>query len=126
MTRFRRRITACFTIGLLLFAQFAVAGYTCPNTNHSVMHKGGQLTAVKPCHGAEPNNANLCKQHCDQSAQSVDSRVHSQVAVPVLSSVGLVFQPHTTQLSNTWVARTDLPVKFTKPPLYLHHCRFLI
>ena len=125
MTRLRRKIVSCFAIGLLLFAQFAVAGYTCPTTSHGAMPSSGQLTSVTPCHSAAPKNANLCKQHCDQAAQSVDNRVQSQVDVPVVPVVVLVCQPR-TPLSKLWIARTDLPVKFVKPPLYLHHCRFLI
>ena len=125
MTRLRRKIVSCFTIGLLLFAQFAVAGYTCATLSHGAMQTDGQLTSVTPCHSAAPKNANLCKQHCDQAAQSVDNRVQSQVDVPVLPVVVLVCQPR-TPVSKMWIARTDLPVKFAKPPLYLHHCRFLI
>lgn len=125
MSRFRRKIVACFAIGLLLFAQFAVAGYTCPTMNHGTMPSGGQLTSVKPCHDSGPKNLNLCKQHCDQAAQSVDRRVQSQTDVPVLPVVVVVFQPH-TRLSGTRLAWADLAVKFTKPHLYLQHCRFLI
>ena len=125
MTRLRRKIVAYCTVSLLLFAQVAVAAYACPNVNRSASQKIGLQVAAKPCHHTNSKNQNLCKQHCDQTAQSVDSRVQSQVDGPVLPLVVATFQADVYR-SKLRVALAEIPSDFTKPPLYIHHCRFLI
>ena len=113
------------TVSLLLFAQVAVAGYACASVSRGASPKIGLHVAAKPCHNTNSKNLNLCKQHCDQTAQSVDSRVQSQIDVPVLPLAVATFQAD-VHPSKLWVALTELPSDFTKPPLYIHHCRFLI
>ena len=125
MTRLRRKIVACCTIGLLLFAQVAVAAYACPGVNRGASQKIALHVAAKPCHTRNAKNLNLCKQHCDQTAQSVDSRISSQVDAPVLPLVVATFHAD-VRPSKSWVALAEFPLDFTKPPLYIHHCRFLI
>jgi hypothetical protein len=118
MTRLRRKIIAYCTISLLLFAQVAVAAYACQSESHKI----GVQVAAKPCHDTNAKNLNLCKQHC---AQSVDNRVQSQFDVPVLALVLATFQADLRPLKIR-VARAAFPADFNKPPLYIHHCRFLI
>ena len=125
MTRFRRKIVAYCTVSLLLFAQAAVAGYACPSVSRGASQKIGLNVAAKPCHHTNSKNLNLCKQHCDHTAQSVDSRIQSQVDVPVVPPVIATFQANVLP-SKLWVAVAEFPADFTKPPLYIHHCRFLI
>lgn len=125
MTRLRRKIVAYCTISLLLFAQVVVAGYACPSGNQGASHKIGLQGAAKPCHNTNSKNLNLCKQHCDQTAQSVDSRVQSQLDVPFQPLVVATFQAD-MRPSKLWVALAEFASDFTKPPLYIHHCRFLI
>ena len=127
MYRSRRRLVAWLSIGLLLFAQAAVAGYTCPGGSQgkSVMRSFAPSRAAKPCHGMDQGNPNLCKQHCEQSAQSIDSRVQAKIDLPMLPFVALVssFYSQTPQIQ---IAPQRVPLRVTPPPLYLHHCRFLI
>ncbi len=125
MTRFRRKIVAYCTVSLLLFAQVAVASYACPSVNRSASQKIGLHVAAKPCHNTNSKNLNLCKQHCDQAALSVDSRVQSQVDGPVLPVVVATFQAD-VRPPKLWVALAEFLSDFAKPPLYIHHCRFLI
>ena len=125
MTRFRRKIVAYCTVSLLLFAQAAVAGYACPSVSRGASQKIGLNVAAKPCHHTNSKNLNLCKQHCDHTAQSVDSRIQSQVDVPVVPPVIATFQANVLP-SKLWVAVAEFPSGFTKPPLYIHHCRVLI
>ena len=125
MTRLRRKIVAYCTVSLLLFAQVAVAGYACPSVNRGASQKIGLHVVAKPCHHTNSKNLNLCKQHCDHSAQSVDSRIQSQIDGPVLPPVVATFQAD-VRPSKLWVALAEFPADFTKPPLYIHHCRFLI
>ena len=125
MTRFRRKIVAYCTIGLMLFAQVAVAAYACPNMNRGVNQTIAFHVAAKPCHNMNANNLNLCKEHCDQTAQSVDSRVQSHVDGPALPLGVATFQADVYP-SELWVALAEFPPDFSTPPLYIHHCRFLI
>lgn len=125
MTRLRRKFIAYVTIGLLLFAQIAVAAYACPGVNQGASQKIGFHGAAQPCHNTNAKNLNLCKQHCAQTAQSVDNRVQSQLDVPVLPLVLVSFQADLRSLKIR-AAQAAFPADFNKPPLYIHHCRFLI
>lgn len=127
MTRFRRKIVACCTVGLLLFTQLTVAGYACPRTDpgRDVMPQLTDAGAVKPCHEQDQENLNLCKQHCDQSTQSVDNRTQTKIDLPMLPVLAWFLSSDTRQ-PKTWIALTHSPPTFTKPPLYIHNCSFLI
>lgn len=126
MSRLRRKWVACLSIALLLFAQVAVAGYTCPGTSHGMrMAHGVTSHASKPCHGIDQVSPNLCKQHCEQSAQSIDNRVQAKCDLPVLMNFGWV-SSYLVQTPDDLYVPQDKSVRITKPPLYLHHCRFLI
>lgn len=121
MTRFRRKIVACCTVGLLLFAQLAVAGYACPDRDMVPQ----VADAAKPCHEQVQENLNLCKQDCDQSTQSVDNRTQTKIDLPMLPVLAWFVSSDTRQ-PKTWIALTDSPLTFAKPPLYIHNCSFLI
>lgn len=126
MSRLRRKWVAFLSIALLLFAQVAVAGYTCPGTSHG-MRMAHSVTShtSKPCHEKDQASPNLCKQHCEQSAQSIDSRVQAKCDLPVLMDFGWVSSYLAQPPEHLYVAQ-DKSVRIIKPPLYLHHCRFLI
>ena len=96
-------------IGVLLFAQLAVAGYACPSLSgmdsmlmsKSLPHSGvapAMLTAavdatpeLQPsgmppgCDQIDPDAANLCAEHCRQGQQSVDTSP-APVPAPALSA----------------------------------------
>ncbi|MBI2799834.1 MAG: hypothetical protein HYX63_06030 [Gammaproteobacteria bacterium] len=127
MTRVRRKIIATLSINLLLFAQLAVAAYVCPGMN-SIQYVGKtvvQKITTQPCYGMDSLNPPLCKQHCEQSAQSVDSRIQTEIDLSVfpvlwITSRAIVHAPA------RWFAWKELPPDLVGQPLYLHHCRFLI
>ncbi len=127
MNRIRRKIVACFSIALLLFAQLAVAAYACPNNTERMdlqLSVESQSTP-KPCHGMDHKNPNLCKQYCDQSAQSVDSRLQAKIDLPVLP-VAWIVSCADLRMPKLRSTPVELPPKLVTPPLYLHHCSFLI
>lgn len=127
MTRARRKIIATLCINLLLFAQLAVAAYVCPSVN-SMQHVDitvVQKMATQPCHGMDPAHPTLCKQHCEQSAQSVDSRSQAKIDLSVLPVLWIISRA-TVHAPTTWFAWQALPPDLVGPPLYLHQCRFLI
>ncbi len=127
MNRIRRKIVACCSIGLLLFTQLAVAAYACPNKTES---QDRQLsvelqTASQPCHSMDQKNPNLCRQYCDQSAQSVDSRVQAKIDLPALP-VSWIVPRADLRMPILRTAPIELPPKLVTPPRYLHLCSFLI
>ena len=127
MNRIRRKIVACCSIGLLLFAQLAVAAYACPNKTENLDRQSSveSQAAAKPCHGMDQKNPNLCKQYCDQSAQSVDSRVQAKIDLLALAVSWLVPRAD-LRMPILRTTPINLPPKLVTPPLYLHHCSFLI
>ncbi len=127
MSRSHRRLVAWLSIGFLLFAQAAVAGYLCPGETQGSLAMRSMTTsrAAKPCHGMDQVNLNLCKQHCEQSAQSVDSRVQAKIDLPALPAMALAY-PFYSQTPQIQCLPQNVWLRVTKPPLYLHHCRFLI
>ena len=84
-----RQCISRLLIGVVLFAQFAVASYACPglkvmgSTDKGVaataMHGVGADTAAEPaamppgCDQMDPNAANLCAEYCHQGHQSADT-----------------------------------------------------
>ena len=76
------RTVSRMLIGVLLFAQFAVASYACPGlkgmTSMSstpagtvmVAHSASEPAAMPPgCDQMDPDAANLCAEHCHQGQQ---------------------------------------------------------
>ncbi len=127
MIRRRRKITACLGIALLLFAQFVVAGYACPieMPDLDLQPAAESRVAAIPCHPTDEQNPNLCKQHCEQSAQSVDTREHARGEQPILPAHLLVAQSALHLLTRCSGLKALQP-QLAKPPLYIQHCRFLI
>ena len=91
MTRGFLRGLARGLIGVLLFAQLALAAYACPGlaaskASESVMDSGA-AAMVAPMPGCDdmvgamdPESANLCAEHCKQGKQSDQA---STLTVPV-------------------------------------------
>jgi hypothetical protein len=126
MTHFRRKIIATFSVVLLLFTQFAVTTYACPSVNtQSVGEAAIQKAALQPCQMMDHAHPMLCKQHCEKSAQSVDSRVQAKVDLP-LQAVVWNSTYSTTNSPSVWSDWITAPPNLTCPPLYRHHSRFLI
>lgn len=127
MTRVRRKLIACCTASLLIFAQLAVAGYVCPNHGQSkdVMQSAEVVMAEMPCHDSAAENPNLCKQYCDHAAQSVDNRVQAKAAVALPPPMHLAI-PLAIGLLEKHRPPTENAQYCAKPPLYIHNCSFLI
>lgn len=84
MTRGMARTVACWLVGVLLFAQMAVAAYACPglalalaggmprvDATVSPMAMSAQMTHCDDMAGTvDPALPNLCAEHCKQGQQS--------------------------------------------------------
>jgi len=113
--------------------QVGVSAYACMlGGGATKVERSGAHAAVatdeKPCHApqSEPEPSNLCKAHCAQSAQSVDTRAQLKIdiaLVPALLPAMPVPQPRVEHAVSAVLARPSPP---GHPPLYLDHCRFLI
>jgi len=127
MTRVRRKLIACCTAALLIFAQLAVAGYTCLDRGQSqdVMQSVTVVMPEMPCHDSAPENPNLCKQHCDHAAQSVDNRVQAKAEVSLPPPVNIVVPPVIGLLEKRSPS-IEFACYLAKSPLYIHNCSFLI
>ncbi|MBA2962030.1 MULTISPECIES: hypothetical protein [Ramlibacter] len=101
MLRLRaHRLTTTFLVVLsLLFAQFALANYVCPQP---AQQPGGmpamQMVAGQPCDGmdmaggqpVDPEQPVLCHQHCANAPQSFDGVQVPAVSLPAVVQVLVV------------------------------------
>ena len=92
MTRSFKHWIGLGLIGLLLFAQLAVASYACPGLSGMASMPAGAapgaaVAAMPPgCDQIDPNAANLCAEHCHYGQQSADTASAPVVlaAIPTL------------------------------------------
>jgi hypothetical protein len=98
MTRLARRITACFAIAALAFAQLAVSAYACPMDMPDAMHQAG-VTSANGCD--RPATPNLCERHCDYGASSVQSSPAPAIAPQLVPS--------------PWRVAAFVPLSFSTP-----------
>ncbi|MES2352854.1 MAG: hypothetical protein V4568_00395 [Pseudomonadota bacterium] len=127
MNRFWRKIMASLGVCALLFAQLAVAAYACPTSGSGVsaIAKIASNDEVKPCHNMDPVRANLCKQHCEQTSQSVDTNLHTTIDAPLLPLLTTIISPAIhLPVRATW--RGESLARSIDPPLSIRNCRFLI
>jgi hypothetical protein len=78
MTRRLRVVVAQCMLGVVLFAQAAIASAACDLERASPARAFAQ-TASPPCHEETKQNANLCLAHCLSADQSTDT---PQLVVP--------------------------------------------
>jgi len=140
MTARFKRLIARFLIGAVLFAQFAVAAYACPQISSGEQPAQGTqkapsaMQSMPGCDqmaqdldsGLDAGNPALCLEHCHQGQQTAS---HAQVpSVPPLALVGFVVLPHLPGHSaSTGITAADEPiVPAASPPLSILHCCFRI
>ena len=134
-------------IGVLLFAQFAVASYACPSLMVSAAEVGGKAgmamavtasseasAAATPasmppgCDQIDPEAANLCAEHCRFGHQSVDTAPApiAHVAIPTLL-YPLPLEPQQLLGSGRAFPALDASlVAALSPPHAILHCVFRI
>jgi hypothetical protein len=114
MTRLIRRIAACFAIAALAFAQVAVSAYACPAGVAEPTVSAGATMTADDCEGSA--NRNLCEQHCDYGASSVQS---SPVVVlaPQVAPLPWRVEPFVALSFSTPVGEWLQPTRIEPPPL---------
>jgi hypothetical protein len=113
MKRLVRRITACFAIAALAFAQLAVSAYACPMP----MTEAQTLASESSADACEMSgNSNLCERHCDYGASSVQSSPAAAIA-PELVPVPWRAAPFVALSFSVPVREWLPPARIEPPPL---------
>jgi hypothetical protein len=113
MTRLVRRITACFAIAALAFAQLAASAYACPMS----MAENAAYASDSRADDCEMSGTpNLCERHCDYGASSVQSSPAPEMAPQLVALPWRIaaFVPLTFSTpEREWLA----PTRIEPPPL---------
>jgi hypothetical protein len=80
ISRRTRTRVAQLTLGVVLFAQVALATAACDWLQAAPARAIAANSSDQPCHEEPANNANLCLAHCLSADQSADT---PQVVIPV-------------------------------------------
>lgn len=132
------RFIARLLVGVLLFAQLAVAGYACPvmlnGSTHGMapsavmgmgdvaeMQSGGMETKLG---GMDPDRPNLCLGHCQYGQQNADSTSSPSLPAAVLTSLyALPSLEQSAGLARP-IATASGPPSLADPPHAILHCCF--
>ena len=139
-----RQSVSRLLIGVVLFAQLAVASYACPGLKvmdsvgnggaATAMHGVVADTAAEPaampsgCDQMDPNAANLCAGHCRQGQQSADTATVPAVSLGIptfLYSLSLEPQ-HSLGSGRSFPAPDARLDAAPEPPHAILHCVFRI
>lgn len=129
------RLLAAFIVLIsMLFMQFAVAGYTCPNFN--VAPLGDSMSMPMPmdgdqamagCVGSDKLQPNLCHAQDQSSNQSLDKPATPHVSPFLASALTVVFRNiELTSPSAVQQPNSLLLTRSTAPPLSIRNCCFRI
>ena len=139
-----RQCISRLLIGVVLFAQLAVASYACPGLKlmgsadkggaatamHGVVaHAAAEPAAMPPgCDQMDPNAANLCAEYCHQGHQSADTASVLAVSQGVLTFLyWLPLEPQRSLGSGRSFPAPDARLDAApEPPLAILHCVFRI
>jgi hypothetical protein len=133
LSRPSRFVAALIALFSVLFMQFAVAAYVCPDfpSGHTdepvTMSVSSSLHDTSECKGMDVEQPNLCDVHDQLGSQSLDKpdlpQVQSFVAVGwilALPTIEAGYRAPAAQSSSFSLART------TAPPLAIRNCCFRI
>lgn len=125
-------------IGVLLFAQLAVASYACPSLSGklsmpqgdpaSAMAAASMLADMGPdCDQIDNEAANLCAEHCRFGQQSADTAPAPMVFAPVPALLyWLPAEPESTPEFVRSYRSRDAVLEAPPPPHAILHCVFRI
>lgn len=137
-TRTTARLIARLLVGVLLFAQLAVAAYACPvmlngsadGRDHAAVMGMGGVTAMRSggmeAHlgGTDPELPNLCLGHCQFGQQNIDSTSSAPIPVALLTSLyALPSLEQSAGLARP-IATASGPPSMADPPHAILHCCF--
>lgn len=130
LTRTLNKLICRVLIGVVLFAQFAVASYACP----SGMAMGAAAMEQSSAEAADvvlssPNDLdhqtpNLCAEHCKAGHQSSDTAPAPVVEFPVLDLLYALPQSDGAGAAKLSAAVPDPLLAVPPPPHAILHCVF--
>ena len=144
LSRALRQNVSRLLIGVVLFAQLAVASYACPGLKvmgsagnggaATAMHEQVMDTAAEPavmspgCDQMDPDAANLCAEHCHQGQQSADTANVPAVSLGIPTLLySLPLEPQCSLGSGrSFPARDACLDAAPEPPHAILHCVFRI
>ena len=130
-----RKSIARLLIGVVLFAQFAVAGYVCPGVQDRGSMTTGRaakatLSAAMPpgCEQMDAGAANLCAAHCQQGQQSVDTTAAPivELGIPTFRYSLPIAPAHSLGSGRSSPALDARLEAAPEPPHAILHCVFRI
>ena len=144
LSRALRQSISRLLIGVVLFAQLAVASYACPGLNvmgsvgnggvATAMHGVVTDTAAEPaamppgCDQMDPSAATLCAEHCHQGQQSADTASVPAVSLGIPTFLySLPLEPQRSLGSGRSFPAPDACLDAApEPPHAILHCVFRI
>ena len=129
LSRAIRKSISLMLMGVLLFAQLAVASYACPRLGGM---DPASVSAVMPasmapgCDQLDPEAANLCAEHCRQGQQSADTAAAPAVSAAIPTFLYLIpTEPqHWPGSGRSAPAVDDSVGAAPEPPHAILHCVF--
>jgi hypothetical protein len=129
-TRFAAALIALFSV---LFMQFAVASYVCPQhlagqtTEPTTLSMSSDLRSMTECQGMDSVQPNLCHAHDQAGNHSLDKPELPQVQPFVAATLALTLSPIAVA-NHPLVNKREQArlVRSTAPPLSIQHCCFRI
>lgn len=132
LSRALRKSISRMLMGVLLFAQVAVAGYACPSLkgmDSATRSATLSVSSMPPgCDEVDPDATNLCAEHCRQGQQSVDT-----AATPAMSAglptflYAIPIEPqHALGSGRSFPASDASRFAAPEPPHSILHCVFRI
>ena len=139
LSRAIRKSISLALMGVLLFAQLAVASYSCPRLGGmdpasmavsmpESMSESMSVGMAPGCDQLDPEAANLCAEHCHQGQQSADTAASPAVsaAIPTLLYVIPTEPQHVPGSGRSAPAVGDSVAAAPEPPHAILHCVFRI
>lgn len=134
------RLIARLLIGVIVFAQVAVAAYACPvmstgsiiGLSGPAPQMGQSMTSAMRVDGMpggsrlDPSLPNLCAAHCESGQQNADGKPAPTVPPALLASLYPVVPSTPRDRPTLARAAVDDPPRAASPPLAILHCCFRI
>ncbi|WP_133818033.1 hypothetical protein [Tahibacter aquaticus] len=122
--RRHRRWIALFALIGLLFQQFAMAAYVCPQ---EIATATAQVVAeMPPCHTPDTSDQARCHEHCHPTTASADHAPALTVPPAFLPATTWSRELACTAALDQASPEYPLRVRAQPPPLSIQHCTFQI
>lgn len=127
-----RTLTALIALLAVLFMQWAVASYVCPNAQESrgfdtSVGSHAPMQSMPNCDQPDSANPALCQAHCQDVQASLDKPVTPVVlaAASLVARAWIRLEPSPLTALPSTEADSTLQ-RITSPPISIRHCCFRI